>query len=115
MNFLAKLFSGGAASIDAAQAQAQLNSANPPFILDVRSKGEFQEAHIAGAKLIPLDDLQRRMDELPKDREILVVCRSGARSGMAAGQLVNAGFKVSNLSGGLIAWSQRGLTLVKGK
>jgi rhodanese-related sulfurtransferase len=115
MNFLSKLFSGGAASMSAEQAHEQLNSSTPPFLLDVRSPNEFRDAHIQGAKLIPLDDLSRRLNELPKDREILVVCRSGARSGMAAGQLVNAGFKVTNLSGGLMAWSQRGLTLVKGK
>lgn len=115
MNFLAKLFSGGVASIDAKQAHEQLNSGQPPFLLDVRSQAEFRDAHIQGAKLIPLDQLGSRMHELPKDREILVVCRSGGRSSMAAGQLSNAGFKVTNLSGGVMGWSQQGLTLVKGK
>lgn len=115
MNFLTKLFSGGAASVNAEQANEQLNSSTPPFLLDVRSQAEFRDAHIQGAKLIPLDQLGSRMHELPKDREILVVCRSGARSSMAAGQLSHAGFKVTNLSGGVMGWSQRGLKLVKGK
>ncbi|MCU0466697.1 MAG: rhodanese-like domain-containing protein [Anaerolineae bacterium] len=115
MNIFNKLFSGGVASISPEEAEAKLNGGQPPFLLDVRSQAEFREAHIKGAKLIPLDELPRRMGELPKDRDILVVCRSGARSGIAAGQLNAAGFTVTNLSGGLMAWSQRRLPLVSGK
>lgn len=115
MNFLSKLFSGGATSVTPQEAQQQLNSSTPPFLLDVRSQSEFRDSHISGAKLIPLDELSRRMGEIPKDREILVICRSGTRSGMAASQLNGAGFKVSNLNGGIMAWGQHGLALVKGK
>ena len=114
MNFLSKLFSGGAASVSAEQAQALLSSAKPPFLLDVRSKAEFKDAHVRGAKLIPLGELGKRMGELPKDREILVMCKSGTRSGMAAGQLKTAGFNVTNLDGGIMAWDRRGFDLVTG-
>jgi rhodanese-related sulfurtransferase len=106
MNFLSKIFSGGTVSISAEEAHQQLNSANPPFLLDVRTSAEFKEAHVQGAKLIPLNELPTRMSELPKNRTILVMCRSGARSSAAAGQLASAGFNVINLSGGISAWMQ---------
>jgi rhodanese-related sulfurtransferase len=99
------------AEISAADAAEKLKSAQPPFLLDVRQPDEYREGHIAGATLIPLDDLRGRMGELPTDRQIVVVCRSGARSGVAAGWLKAAGYDVVNLSGGMIAWRQAGQTI----
>jgi rhodanese-related sulfurtransferase len=108
-----KNFGSNSQDIDAKTAYAQLKGENPPLLLDVRSKEEFRDAHIAGAKLIPLDELSRRQAELPKDRPILCICRSGSRSGMAVGQLKAAGFNVTNISGGLISWQMAGLPLKK--
>lgn len=79
------------------------------FFLDVRSQEEWDQSHIAGSTLIPLDDLQNRLDELPKDQEIVVVCQSGHRSQSGVTILQQAGFtRVSCLSGGLLAWTAAG-------
>ena len=79
------------------------------FILDVREPHEYPIANL-GAPLIPVGDIERRISELSayKDREVIVHCRSGARSQKAALMLRNAGFtNVSNLTGGILAWADR--------
>jgi rhodanese-related sulfurtransferase len=85
-----------------------------PFLLDVRQPEEFHEEHIAGAKLIPLNELGRRLQGIPRDREIVCVCRSGNRSGIAVQQLNGVGFKASNLRGGMIAWRRAGFPIRQG-
>lgn len=83
-------------------AQEKLN------IIDVREEYEFDEFNI-GATLIPLGELADRIDEIEglKDEELIVHCRSGARSGRAKDYLTSLGFtKVRNLIGGMIAWQQ---------
>jgi phage shock protein E len=100
--------------LDPATAQAKLAEKTKPFLLDVRQPDEYREAHIAGAALIPLGELGHRVHELPRDREIICVCHSGNRSGAATRHLITAGFKASNLSGGMIGWSRAGLPVKKG-
>lgn len=78
------------------------------FLLDVRQPYEWAEAHIEGATLIPLDELRDRLADVPR-RPIVVVCRSGARSGVAADALSGAGYDAVNLDGGMIAWMAAGL------
>ncbi|OMD34734.1 rhodanese-like domain-containing protein [Paenibacillus odorifer] len=76
-------------------------------ILDVRELDEWEEGHVAGAKHIPLGELNLRLNELDPARETIVICRSGNRSGMAC-ELLNAkGFKVINMTGGLLAWTDK--------
>jgi rhodanese-related sulfurtransferase len=65
-----------------------------------------------GSLWIPLGELQARAGELPRDRPLVIVCRSGARSGYAADALVAAGYDASNLAGGLHAWLAVALPLV---
>ena len=75
------------------------------FLLDVREPYEYQIAEIGG-KLIPQNDVPQRLSEIPRDREIVVQCRSGARSQKIAEFLKQAGYpKVANLAGGILAWS----------
>jgi rhodanese-related sulfurtransferase len=77
-------------------------------IVDVREEYEFDEFNI-GAQLIPLGELPDRVSEIEhlKDEELIVHCRSGARSGRAKDYLTSLGFtKVRNLIGGMIAWQQ---------
>ncbi len=105
---------GGAQSISAAEANQRIESSRPPLVVDVRTASEFRSGHIIGAKLLPLNELDSRMGELPKDREILCVCQSGARSSSAARQLAAAGYTVLNLSGGMSAWSMAGLPVKRG-
>ena len=73
-------------------------------ILDVREQQEFRAGHIKGAQLIPLGQLGKRTHEIPDDRPVITVCRSGNRSAQAARLLRSKGFDVQNMSGGMIQW-----------
>jgi adenylyltransferase/sulfurtransferase len=79
-----------------------------PFILDVRSESEYQRAHVASSDLqINHESVLSMIDSIPKEREVLVLCRSGMRSQMAAMLLMQAGYEGSslyNLEGGIMAW-----------
>ena len=91
----------------APQLKDQLGSNNPPFILDVRESFEWDIVNLGdfGSYLIPLGELEQRIDEIPDDREIVVHCRSGVRSAKAANILADNGFSgLHNLSGGILAW-----------
>jgi rhodanese-related sulfurtransferase len=79
------------------------------FVLDVRTPEEWNEFHIPNTTLIPLDQLTSRLNEIPKDREIVVVCRSGSRSQEGRAILLNAGFtQVASMTGGLEEWRASG-------
>jgi rhodanese-related sulfurtransferase len=81
------------------------------FLLDVRTQEEYEEGYIEGATLIPVNDLEARLDEVPKDKKIIIYCRSGARSMTAANILINNGYEeVYNVQGGIIAWDSAGTT-----
>ncbi len=87
--------------------KAKLDAGDDIFILDVREPHEYQICNIGG-HLIPLGDLPARMNELDSSREIVAHCRSGVRSAKAVTLLRQAGFgKVKNLSGGILAWSDK--------
>lgn len=95
------------------QLDAHLSSARPPVVLDVREPEEFtgELGHIRGSLLVPLDALERRLPKLAGyvDREVVVVCRAGARSASAGAILRRAGFHdVKNLGGGMLAWCASG-------
>ncbi len=92
--------------------EAQQKQAHGAVILDVRELSEWREGHIPGAVHMPLGALAARAGELNPATEIVAVCRSGNRSMVAAKILAAAGFSpVSNLSGGMIAWSRQGLAV----
>lgn len=115
MNMLKSLFSTpNFRNVDAAEANQMLSGEKSPFLLDVRSDPEFRQAHIQGAQLIPLGNLAQKMADLPKDRVILVVCRSGGRSSAAARELAAAGYDVINMRGGMDEWQGAGLPIRKG-
>ena len=85
---------------------------NGAFVLDVRTPEEWNEFHVPNTTLIPLDQLPARLNELPKDREIVVVCRSGNRSQEGRDILLNAGFaQVTSMTGGLTEWRASGYPL----
>ncbi|HAD06290.1 MAG TPA: rhodanese-like domain-containing protein [Anaerolineaceae bacterium] len=85
------------------------------FVLDVRQPEEWNELHVPGATLIPLDQLASRVNEVPKDKEVVVICRSGNRSQAGRDILLQAGFeKVTSVSGGIIAWRNAGYPTVSG-
>jgi glyoxylase-like metal-dependent hydrolase (beta-lactamase superfamily II)/rhodanese-related sulfurtransferase len=102
------------AEIDAASLSKRLEESPPPVVLDVREPEEFvgELGHVEGALLVPMDALQKRLPKLVgyAAREVIVVCRAGARSASAAAMLRRAGFKhVWNLRGGMLAWVEEGL------
>jgi adenylyltransferase/sulfurtransferase len=74
-------------------------------LIDVREPYEWQIARLPGARLIPLGELAGTMSSLDSTREIVVYCRSGARSADATRHLRAAGFRASNLAGGILRWS----------
>lgn len=76
-------------------------------LIDVRQPDEFAFAKIEGAKLIPLGDVLKRMDEIQTDRETVIMCKAGGRSARAIMALQQAGFQgdLKNLRGGITAWS----------
>lgn len=77
-------------------------------LIDVREPAEYAEAHVPGAVLIPMGQLPSRLEEVPRDRTVYVICRSGNRSG-AMGPLLDAhGFDSVNVLGGTAAWVQAG-------
>ena len=94
--------------INVTELKERLNKGEKLNILDVREVHEYEEFNI-GAQLIPLGDLPERMNELEalKNEEVIVHCRSGARSNTAKMYLVGEGFtNVRNLIGGMIEWNQ---------
>ena len=75
------------------------------FYVDVRTPGEFSTKKIKGFKNIPLNDLANKMNQIPQDKKIVVICQSGARSTAASRQLKKAGYKeIFNVTGGMNLW-----------
>ena len=99
--------------ISVAQAHDKYNQ--DTFFLDVREPEEWNEYHIEGATLIPLGELASRVDDLPRDKEIVVVCRSGNRSQAGRDILKDAGFtQVTSMAGGVSQWQASGYPIVTG-
>jgi rhodanese-related sulfurtransferase len=100
---------GPAPEIAAAEAAEEI--ADGALVVDVREPAEWDAGHISGSLLIPLGELGARVGELPRDRRMVIVCRTGSRSGYAADALHGAGYDVANLRGGLFAWAAGSLPL----
>ena len=85
------------------------------LLVDVREANEYAEIHAEGAQLLPLSELESRFGELPKDRPLVMICRSGARSARAGEYLRAQGYgDVVNLAGGTMAWADAGLPTEQG-
>jgi len=101
--------SGYSPLISAARLKQEVEGKEPPLIVDVRNRGEFETVRLPGVHHIPLDELRYRLDEVPSDRPIVLVCRSGYRAHLALRILVGNGrTRVRNLSGGYAAISADG-------
>ncbi|MGW4499126.1 rhodanese-like domain-containing protein [Micromonospora sp. NPDC004336] len=85
--------------------------ANGGVLLDVREPAEWRAGHAPRARHIPLGQLAERLDDIPTDRPVVAVCRSGARSRQAAALLARNHGRVHNLTGGMRAWVDAGLPL----
>jgi len=109
--YLIAVGGGGSTSLprEISAEQAYQKYQSGAFVLDVRTQEEWNEYHVPNTTLIPLDQLQARMSELPRDKEIVVVCRSGNRSQQGRDILLSGGFtQVTSMAGGLKEWSALG-------
>ncbi len=77
-------------------------------IIDVRQPEEYAQSHIGGVKLIPLGELSERMNEIDWNKDVVFMCRSGTRSGMAVSMATTLGKNSRNLDGGILAWQKLG-------
>jgi len=89
---------------DTSSRQAHELAARGALLVDVRSPAEFAERHIAGSINVPVEDLRRRLPELPR-RPLIFYCHTGARACIAASMLRKAGFEVHNL-GSIARWTR---------
>jgi rhodanese-related sulfurtransferase len=88
--------------------------ADAPFVLDVRTPEEYASGYVPGAVNIPHDQLASRLAEVPKDREIVLYCRSGRRALLAADVLAAQGYKdLDHLQGDIVAWVENGRPVEK--
>ena len=96
--------------------EAQKSLENGAVLVDVREQNEYTEIRIPGSLLIPLSVFAERFGELPKDKPLVMQCRSGARSAKAAEYLLANGYTdVTNLTGGILAWDEAGLPVLRGE
>jgi len=94
--------------IDVRELKRKMDAKENFFLLDVREPNEYQIGRIPGSTLIPLGEVPQRYQEIPKDREVVVHCKMGARSAKAAAFLRQQGFaSVKNLKGGILDWSDK--------
>ena len=82
------------------------------FLLDVREREEYRAGRAPGSRNLPLGELPALLGNVPADRTVVTVCRSGARSARAAALLARSGYDVVNLAGGMHAWHRAGLPVV---
>lgn len=115
MDFFSQLFNRPAVQqVEPDQVNELLKHSPRPFLLDVRTAGEYKQGHVHGAELIPLDELLAKQSRLPKEREIICICASGNRSSSAARKLSALGYQVKNMSGGMNRWTRANLPVKLG-
>jgi rhodanese-related sulfurtransferase len=115
MNFFSQLLNKTTISqLEPSEVHTMITQTPKPFLLDVRTPGEYKQGHVVGAELIPLDELSTKLGRLPKAREIICICESGSRSSAAARHLSSQGYKVSNMTGGMSRWIRAGLPVKTG-
>lgn len=106
MSLIEMLFGKPIPEITPYELNEKLKDKRKFILIDVRQPEEFKNGHVPGAKLIPLGELSRRLDELPKDKEIACICASGSRSSSAARMLAKQGYNVFNVRGGMYLYSR---------
>ena len=102
---LLSFFLGGGCEDLSAQEVKEMKSRSENFVLlDVRTPQETAGRKIQGAKLIPLQELNARAGEIPKEKDVVVYCQNGIRSIFACKMLKQLGYRVKNMSGGISRW-----------
>jgi rhodanese-related sulfurtransferase len=95
--------------IDSESLRSRLDQEEDVLLLDIRTPAEVAQGAIPGAEPLPMHLIPVRLSEIPKDRDVVLYCRSGARSYQACAYLMQQGYdRVLNLRGGIIAWARHG-------
>ena len=91
------------------------DAARPAVLLDVREPDEVRQVRVEGSLLIPMSQLGSRLDEIPRDRPVIVMCAMGSRSADVTGYLLQQGWEdVGNVAGGIEGWERLGLPVERG-
>lgn len=87
----------------------EIQNRDDVYVIDVREQFEYDEKHIPGVTLLPMSEIESRLDEIPTDKTVIVTCRSGNRSGQVATFLQQNGYdNIHNMQGGIVAWEAAG-------
>lgn len=101
-------------NISPKQARELMDKSKDVFVLDVRTKEEYDEVHLKEASLIPIQELEQNTGRIPKDKKVIIHCASGKRSARACEMLKDKGLKeLYNLEGGILKWQAEGYPVVK--
>ncbi|GAM09710.1 hypothetical protein OR1_01990 [Geobacter sp. OR-1] len=102
-------FSAGYRNISSTEARKMIDQKKNIYLLDVRTHEEYRQARLKGSILIPINEIERRLNEVPKNRPILVYCAVGSRSNLVAGFLAGKGYaEVYNMQDGIMGWYRNG-------
>nr|WP_246560605.1 rhodanese-like domain-containing protein [Geobacter grbiciae] len=110
----ATVLAAGYRDIKASEAKSLLAANKKVFLLDVRTPEEFGQGRLHGAVLIPINEVERRIGEIPRNRPVVVYCAVGSRSGLVAGFLSRKGYReVYNMADGIVGWYRNGLPILR--
>jgi rhodanese-related sulfurtransferase len=99
-------------NIVSTEARDLLTKNSTVFLLDVRTPDEYRQARLRGAVLIPINELEKRIAEIPKNKPVLVYCAVGSRSNLVAGFLNGKGYReVYNMTDGIVGWYRNGFPI----
>jgi rhodanese-related sulfurtransferase len=102
-------FAAGYRNISSTEAKKMIEQKKNVYLLDVRTQGEYQQGRIKGSILIPINEIERRLQELPKNRPVVVYCAVGSRSNLVAGFLSGKGYgEIYNMQDGIVGWQRNG-------
>ncbi len=114
MGLLSNLFGTPVPSINVLELHKKLAGQEQFLLLDVREPDEYASGHITNARLLPLGELGKRLNELPRDRQVVCICASGNRSVTATRALMAAGYNAINVKNGMFAWQMMNLPVDTG-
>lgn len=101
--------SAGYRNVTSADTRKIIEQKKNVYLLDVRTPGEYQQARLKGSVLIPINEIERRLNEVPRNRPVVVFCAVGSRSNLVAGFLASKGYReVYNMQDGLMGWYRNG-------
>ena len=102
----------GGKDISASDAKAMLETNKSIFLLDVRTPQEYSQGRLTGSTLIPISEIERRIQEVPKNKPVVVYCAVGSRSRSATDFLSRQGYKdVYNMKDGIVGWYRNGFPI----